>query len=380
MTPNRMRRMMAGAVLASGLIALQGCAFAPGGHVDYRTDAAPIDDLVDVEPITFGLVRALRRDGIDPDQDEVGRVSESLRGDIGAYEYRIGKGDVLSIIVYDHPELTIPAGSERSAAESGNIVHNDGTVFYPYIGHIDALGLTVAEVRDIITRGLEPYVAMPQVEVRVAEFNSQKVNVTGAVAEPGPMPIRNVPLTVLDAINLAGGPTEEANWHEVILTREGEEIRLSLHDMLNNGRLTQNRLLRDGDLLHVRDNANQKVYVMGEVRDAQSLPMGGSRLTLTDALSEAGGINEGSASASGIFVIRRASPESDKLATVYQLDARNATALMLGTEFELQPTDVIYVTTTPLGRWNRVIRQLLPTVSSLYQTTRMGSELDGFRE
>lgn len=378
MTPNRMRRMVTGAVLATGLIALQGCAFAPGGHIDYRTDAAPIDDLVDIEPITFGLVRSLRRDSIDP--EEIGRLSESLRGDVGTYDYRIGKGDVLSIIVYDHPELTIPAGSERSAAESGNIVHSDGTIFYPYIGRLEVLGLTVAEVRDIIARRLEPYVAMPQVEVRVAEFNSQKVNVTGAVDEPGPMPIRNVPLTVLDAINLAGGPTEEANWHEVILTREGEEIRLSLHDMLNNGELSQNRLLRDGDLLHVRDNADQKVYVMGEVRDAQSLPMGSSRLTLTDALSEAGGINEGNANASGIFVIRRASPESDKLATVYQLDARNATALMLGTEFVLEPTDVIYVTTTPLGRWNRVIRQLLPTVSSLYQTTRMGRELDTFRE
>ncbi|PXX95640.1 polysaccharide export protein Wza [Halomonas sp. LBP4] len=369
---------MTGAVLATGLIALQGCAFAPGGHIDYRTDAAPIDDLVEIEPITFGLVRSLRRDSIEP--EEIGRVSESLRGDIGAYDYRIGKGDVLSIIVYDHPELTIPAGGERSAAESGNIVHTDGTIFYPYVGRLEVLGLTVAEVRDIIAQRLEPYVAMPQVEVRVAEFNSQKVNVTGAVAEPGPMPIRNVPLTVLDAINLAGGPTEEANWHEVILTREGEEIRLSLHDMLNNGELSRNRLLRDGDLLHVRDNTDQKVYVMGEVRDAQSLPMGSSRLTLTDALSEAGGINEGNANASGIFVIRRASPEGDKLATVYQLDARNATALMLGTEFELEPTDVIYVTTTPLGRWNRVIRQLLPTVSSLYQTTRVGRELDTFRE
>ncbi|MFY0990290.1 polysaccharide export protein [Halomonas sp. C05BenzN] len=374
MTLKRMRRMMTGALLATGLIALQGCAFAPGGHIDYRTDAAPLDDLVDIEPITFGLVRSQRRGDIDP--DDIGRISESLRGDMSAYDYRIGKGDVLSIIVYDHPELTIPAGGERSAAESGNVVHSDGTIFYPYIGRIEALGLTVAEVRDIITRGLEPYVAMPQVEVRVAEFKSQKVSVTGAVAEPGTLPISNVPMTVLDAINLAGGPSEEANWHEVILTREGEETRISLHDMLNNGRLAQNRLLRDGDLVHVRDNTDQRVYVMGEVRDARSLPMGGSRLTLTDALSEAGGIDEGNANASGIFVIRRASPDSDKLATVYQLDARNATALMLGTEFELQPTDVIYVTTTPLGRWNRVIRQLLPTVSSLYQTTRTGRELE----
>ncbi|UYG01894.1 polysaccharide export protein [Halomonas sp. LR3S48] len=357
-----------------GLFVLGGCAFAPGGHIDYQADSAPIDDLVDIEPITFGLVRSQSQDV--KGAEDIGEVSEALREGISGYEYYIGKGDVLTVIVYGHPELTIPAGGERSAAESGNTVHSDGTIFYPFIGRIPVEGKTVREVREIVARGLEPYVAMPQVEVQVAQYNSQKVNVTGAVEEPGPLPIRNVPLSVLDAINLSGGLAEHANWHDVLLTRDGEEIRLSLHDMLNSGRLDQNMLLQAGDVLHVPDNSNQKVYVMGEVRDPKSLPMGASRLTLTDALSEAGGMEESNADASGIFVIRRAPADSDKLATVYQLDARNAAALMLGAEFTLQPTDVIYVTTTPLGRWNRVVRQLLPTVSSLYQTTRTGREFE----
>ncbi|MFQ3787496.1 polysaccharide export protein [Halomonas sp. A29] len=366
------------ALFIFGLFALSGCAFAPGGHIDYRADSAPIDDLVDIEPITFGLVRSQRQEMRGP--EDIGKISETLREDIRGYEYYIGKGDVLSVIVYGHPELTIPAGAERSAAESGNAVHSDGTIFYPFIGRIPVEGKTVREVREIIARGLEPYVAMPQVEVQVAQYNSQKVNVTGAVQDPGPLPIRNLPLSVLDAINLSGGLADHANWHDVLLTRDGEEVRLSLHEMLNDGRLDQNMLLRAGDVLHVPDNTNQKVYVMGEVREPRSLPMGASRLTLTDALSEAGGINEGNANASGIFVIRRAPEDSDKLATVYQLDARNATALMLGAEFTLQPTDVIYVTTTPLGRWNRVVRQILPTVSSIYQTTRTGRELERIGE
>ncbi|WP_104203650.1 polysaccharide export protein [Billgrantia saliphila] len=365
------------ALLMLGVFTMGGCAFAPGGHIDYQTDSAPIDDLVDIEPITFGLVRAQRQEALGP--EDIATVSETRRDDIGNYDYRIGKGDVLSVIVYGHPELTIPAGGERSAAESGNTVHSDGTIFYPFIGRIDVAGHTVREVRDTIAQGLEPYVAMPQVEVHVAQYNSQKVNITGAVEEPGPLPIQNVPLTVLDAINLSGGLADNANWHDIILTRDGEEMRLSLHDMLNRGRLDQNQLLRDGDILHVPDNSNQKVYVMGEVREPRSLPMGASRLTLTDALSEAGGINESNADASGIFVLRQAPEDSGKLATVYQLDARNAAALMLGAEFPLQPTDVVYVTTTPLGRWNRVVRQLLPTVSSVYQTTRTGRELEDLR-
>ncbi|WP_276314055.1 polysaccharide export protein [Billgrantia antri] len=373
-----LRLRMGRLFLLFGLIAVGGCALAPGGHIDYEADAAPIDDLVDIEPITFGLVRSQGQEGFEADDME--RVGDALREGVTGYEYFIGKGDVLTIIVYGHPELTIPAGGERSAAESGNTVHSDGTIFYPFIGRIPVEGRTVREVREIIARGLEPYVAMPQVEVQVAQYNSQKVNVTGAVQEPGPLPIRNVPMSVLDAINLSGGLAEHANWHEVLLTRDGEEMRFSLHEMLNNGRLDRDMLLQDGDVLHVPDNSNQKVYVMGEVREPTSLPMGASRLTLTDALSEAGGINEGNADASGIFVIRRAASDSDKLATVYQLDASNAAALMLGAEFTLQPTDVVYVTTTPLGRWNRVVRQLLPTVSSLYQTTRTGREMDRVRE
>ncbi|APX93265.1 polysaccharide export protein Wza [Halomonas sp. 1513] len=358
-------------------VTLSGCAFAPGGHLDYRADSAPVDDLVDIEPITLGLVRA-QRDTTPP--REIGRVSDELRSHIDSYDYRIGKGDVLSVIVYDHPELTIPAGSERSAAESGNTVHSDGTIFYPYIGRVEVEGLTVAEVRDIIAQRLTSFIAEPQVEVRLADFNSQKVFVTGEVVEPGRLPITNVPLTVLDAISHAGGLGEMANWHEVILTRQGEDHRISLYDMLNRGDLEQNMLLRDGDVLHIGDNASQQVYVMGEVNEVRNVPIGRSRVSLTDALTRAGGFNEAQANARGIFVIRQAAATSDKLATVYQLDARNAAAMMLGTEFMLQPNDIIYVTTTPLGRWNRVVSQLLPTVTAVYQTTRTLRDIDTLRD
>ncbi|WP_018174688.1 MULTISPECIES: polysaccharide export protein [unclassified Thioalkalivibrio] len=354
-------------LLLSLLVILGGCAWAPGGHIAERTSSAPVEDLVDIEPITFGLIRAQETRSVPPD---LRRVSDEMAQDVAEYDYRIGRGDVLAVIVYEHPELTIPAGSERSAVESGNTVHPDGTIFYPYIGRVEVEGYTVSQVRDRIARDLATFVNEPQVEVRVAAFNSQKVQVTGSVREPGVQPVTNVPLTVLDAIHHSGGLSDDANWHEVILTREGEEIVISLYDMLRYGDMSQNRLLRDGDVLHVPDTAGQQVYVMGEVGDPQRLPLGRGQLTLMDALSQAGGFNENRADASGIFVIRRAPPESDKLATVYQLDARNSAALMLGAEFELEPLDIVYVTTTSLGRWNRVISQLLPTVSAVYQSSR----------
>ena len=64
----------------------------------------------------------------------------NVKGNIGCatgfcpenWDYLIGPGDVLSIVVWEHPQLTIPAGPNRTPAEAGSRVHGDGTIFYPY--------------------------------------------------------------------------------------------------------------------------------------------------------------------------------------------------------------------------------------------------------
>lgn len=358
---------------------LSGCAV-PGGHIDYETGADPLRNAVTVEPITIDLVESMG-DVPRPEAASLAYSSETMADELADYDamahesidynYRIGRGDVLSVIVYDHPELTIPAGSERSAAESGNVVHSDGTIFYPYVGKVDVAGRTVRDVRDEIQRRLADFIAEPQVEVRVAAFNAQKAYVTGQVTEPGAFSITNVPMRVLDALSSAGGLTETANWHNVILTRDGSDMHLSVFDMLANGDMEQNVLLQDGDVLHVMDIGNQQVYVMGEVNAPSAIAMANSRLSLTNVIAQAGGIREGSANASGIFVIRRNPEASDTYATVYQLNANNAAAFVLGAQFMLEPTDVVYVTAAPLARWNRVLDQLLPSLTTIYQATEI---------
>jgi polysaccharide biosynthesis/export protein len=348
--------------LVSILVAgsLSGCVLAPGGHIDYRAEAPEIDHLVEIQAITPQLVAQYRS---EVSTDVASLMPVSLRSELERYEYRVGPGDVLSIIVYDHPELTIPAGSERSAVEAGNTVRPDGTIFYPYIGRVQVGGRTTDEIRTILTRRLASFITNPQVEVLVAAYRSQKIYVSGAIGSARTLPITSVPLTFLDAISEVGGASDNGDWHNVILNRDGQKETLSLYALLRDGDQTQNRLLRDGDVLHVPTRETQNVAVLGQVRSPGNLNLGNERITLTDALARAGGIDEIRARPSGIFVIRVQPPESEKIATVYQLDVNNATALTMGTHFPLQPKDVIYVTAAPISRWNSVISQLLPSIA-----------------
>jgi len=283
-------------------------------------------------------------------------------------QYRVGPRDILNITVWGHPELTIPAGEFRSAEAAGNVVGEDGTFFYPFAGVIRAAGRTVEEIREELTQKLSKYIERVQLDVRVAGYRSQRVYVVGEVAQPGIHLVKDIPLTVLEAINSAGGVKPEADLRNITLTRNDKTYSINLLSLYEGGDIKQNVLLKHGDVLNVPDNQLNKVFVLGETTMGRgfgvrprSVMMNKARMTLTEALTEGGGFDQETSDAARVFVFRSALGKS----AIYHLDAKSPDALILADRFPLQPRDVVFVDRAEGIRWNQIIAQITPTVQLL---------------
>ena len=334
--------------VAIGLVA--GCSDASMKFPVTEADQSALKDKVEIVRLsaenigTFGQRRS-------------GAVATSLPAHV-AGEYRIGAGDVISIFLFDHPELAIPSGTDTP--DTGFLVQNDGSLTFPFIGSVKAEGRTVEQLRAEMAQRLVKFFPDPQVDVRIVGFNSQRVVVGGEVVHPETLTVRTTPLTLLEAVNAAGGLTDKADAHAITVRRSGVNHSVDLDAFLSAGLSSNNPVLKGGDVVSVPAKRLREAYVLGEIGKPATIDLSEDAITLTQAITRQGGINEERADARGIFVFRDVAGKM----TVYQLDTSLPTALLLGTRFTLEPMDVIYVTKSPLQRWNDTMSRLLPSVTA----------------
>jgi polysaccharide export outer membrane protein len=235
------------------------------------------------------------------------------------------------------------------------------------VGTIRAEGLTVSEFRKVLTKRLSKFVIDPQIDVDVAAFRSQKIYVSGQVRNPGIVPVTDQPTTLTNVLGQAGGPTENGDLYSVILTRGKVSITLNVDRLYYDGNLAADLTLQHGDLLTVPEKAARKVFVLGEVgnqvgsNQARSYVMRRGTMTLTEVISDAGGLSPFSAAANEVYVMRL-----DKAGkpVVYQLDASQPQALLMAEQFQIQPRDLVFVNPTGPILLGRFIAQFLPLLQS----------------
>ena len=130
-------------------------------------------------------------------------------------DYKLGAGDIISIIVWDHPELTTPAGQYRAADQAGTVVNEDGTIYFPYVGVLHVAGKNTRQVRDMLASKLSRFIEKVQLDVRMTAFRSKRIYVVGEVLKPGLLEVTDIPMTVLEAVTRAGGVGAEADHSRV---------------------------------------------------------------------------------------------------------------------------------------------------------------------
>ena len=157
--------------------------------------------------------------------------------------YVIQPNDVLEIHVWKEPELTRKV-----------LVRPDGRISFPLIQDLQAAGMTPGAIKQEIEQGLKKYIEVPNVTVIVEAIQSYRVFVTGKVAKAGTV-MAEKPLTVLQALAMAGGFTDFANPAEMVIIRNTGNgnvlFRFNYPEVIKGKNFNQNMLLKSGDVIVV---------------------------------------------------------------------------------------------------------------------------------
>lgn len=334
--------------------------------------------------------------------------------------YRVGTGDVLNLTMRVARGDAGVAAPERAPYR----VQDDGAIALPDIGRVQVAGLTIDAAESAIFEALVANRVDPSFSLEIAEFNSQKVAIGGAVKEPGLVSLTMTPLFLDQVLQRVGGTTSDDDYTIIRLYRDGTLYQIPLRELYSQRNLKNIRLI-DGDSVFVdttfslgkaqayfeeqielrrlrqseraaalnelqteislrraaladrKDNFRDQlefgaverdyVYMTGEVKSKSRFVMPFERKAyLADALAAGDGFSTRTGNPNEIYILRgSADPMEFGAITAYRLKAQNAAAMVLATRFELRPNDVIFVAEQPVTRWSRVISQITPQIISL---------------
>jgi polysaccharide export outer membrane protein len=159
------------------------------------------------------------------------------------YNYLIGAGDTLSILVWRNPELSqsVP-------------VRPDGKITTALVEDLPALGKDPTTMARDIEKALSKFIRDPVVTVIVTGFvgpYSEQIRVIGEASKPQTLPYRQK-MTLLDVMIAVGGITDFADGNRASILRTSEnnaQYTVRLKDLLKRGDFSANVDVKPGDVL-----------------------------------------------------------------------------------------------------------------------------------
>lgn len=274
--------------------------------------------------------------------------------------YRIVEEDVLRMDIL---------GEQDFSGMQMRVTH-DGKINVPYIGEMQAAGLTQAKLTEDIAKKLEELDILynAKIQLTIITLHEPMVRVLGQVNRPGPVIFKDGD-TIIDAVASAGSFTDNAMLEKATLTHKGSDkpIPIDLQKILRDNDLTDNHQLQIGDTIYIpAEDYQNKVYVLGQVQRPGLYDIK-DKTTVLQVIMLAGGRTERGALNSTVVVRGDpAKPERVKCDLTKLLDQAD-----LSQDIELKPGDVVVVPETKKPDINK-ISQIISTILNLTYLRRFG--------
>ena len=204
--------------------------------------------------------------------------------------YTVGGYDIISIKVYEEPDLTRDNVS----------ISADGYISFPLIGQIKVLNLTTSEIEQLISNKLAQgqYLLNAHISVNVEKFQSKQYMILGSVRKPGAYSL-HAHERLLDGLSQAGGIESQKTGNTGMIIRTLNPgtalekkivIRFGLNSLLKEGDQLSNLILQDKDLIYIP--VAEHFYIIGEIKSPGAYTYLGDDITILEAISNAGGFTK----------------------------------------------------------------------------------------
>lgn len=295
----------------------------------------------------------------------------------------LSSGDVLRVRIAESKEggLFAPLIAGGTAFENVRVDYK-GMISLPYAGRVKVAGLEPQQVEDRLRSRLAGVTFEPQVYVEIVSDRGSSVLVSGEVKAAGRFSLLEGPLTLIDAISKAGGPTKAPHLIDVII-RHGKSVkRMPLATVMSGA----NQQIRAGDEITLV-SASKVFNALGAVKKNGQTEFATPNPTLMDALAQAEGLDLTTASNTGVFVFRLHEPKAWLDAdnrwqpgpVIFKFDMSKPETMFIAQAFGMRNDDTLYVTVAPSVEWVKQLQPIAATMNIVKGGATVARSLDAMQ-